>query len=435
MGNYTSIISNHSLNNNSIEELAQDISIRLQANVVYGYNYCFFVKDNTIEYDIEFIETGKIIFATSKVEYQLCDQNLGQKLFVEATGKDNITSNKYLIDSYLKEMLLDNEENYEVELILDDETICYIYKYGLDFWVIDSIYWYKFQRYFIYNINEEDLQDFNNWRTEHKNWIEKLGGNVMFVYCFNEKSYKISEWLEIQSLENSISLIEKEFKNQLVNVSKYLRSKIYLNLPVYEQLPISKNYLKKISLEIEEGKNDDKEILYPILFYDDFYDLDIKTRGNNIFLDVKYDVKNVLKKILKQEQLDNNYVVERKIFKPIDLTNYFKIYSGYIAGFKYYTDIDFEVHLQINQELFLVCEPDNEYDSYAVAIYINHQSKDQKSFSRKIGYIAKGDNYILYKLLKNNYTLKSQLSKINEEKLDSEQYNSTLKIEVFLEKK
>jgi hypothetical protein len=57
--------------------------------------------------------------------------------------------------------------------------------------------------------------------------------------------------------------------------------------------------------------------------------------------------------------------------------------SFHIAGFTYHDGVDVFGELKIGTELNMIVEPDNKYDTYAVAIYFNEY---------KLGYIPRGNN-------------------------------------------
>lgn len=62
-----------------------------------------------------------------------------------------------------------------------------------------------------------------------------------------------------------------------------------------------------------------------------------------------------------------------------------------IAGFSYYEGVLAFEYLKIGTQLQLKLEEDNKYDARAIAIYYNEF---------KLGFVPRGENRILYKLLK-----------------------------------
>jgi hypothetical protein len=267
-------------------------------------------------------------------------------------------------------------------------------------------------------------------------WVQLLGGNFMFVFSSGEKSYKVEDYIE--SLPNNVffETIEKEFKNVLVNVSQYYLAYAYQNKPVYIHKGLSNKHFRMICYEIKnKTKIPSIDLEYPVLFYDDFYDLDIHFRGDYDYFNFVYDGSHVFENELKLKQFQDNYVIKREVAEPINLSNYFKIYSCSIAGFAHYVSTDLELSLKLNQEVFLVREPNNEFDKHAIAIFVKDKiGGSLKSHKEKLGYIGKHENYILSKLLDNGYELKSMLSKISEKQIDNSNYNEALTIEIFMKK-
>ncbi|MDR0755106.1 MAG: HIRAN domain-containing protein [Prevotellaceae bacterium] len=62
----------------------------------------------------------------------------------------------------------------------------------------------------------------------------------------------------------------------------------------------------------------------------------------------------------------------------------------HIAGFSYYDGVDVFYELKIGSELKIKVEPENKFDTYAVAIYFHDV---------KLGYIPRGENKLIYKFL------------------------------------
>ncbi len=441
MSQTTSVICNHSLNTESVLVLAQDLAKRLNASISYGHKWTFFIKEDTkeIDYDLEFIEIGKIVIENATTTYVLQDENLGKKLFIEAHGIEILDSEVYKISDYYKELLQDTQNvEYELHDTLENggDLVGYIYKNHIDLWIVDSLQWYYYQRQFLYYLDEEDRAIFTKYRLDNLKWVQLLGGNFMFVFSSGEKSYKVEDYIESLPSITFFETIEKEFKNVLVNVSQYYLANAYQNKPVYIQKGISNKHFRMICYEINNKiKIPSIDLEYPVLFYDDFYDLDIHFRGDYDYFNFVYDGSHVFENELKLKQFQDNYVIKRKVAKSIDLSNYFKIYSCLIAGFTHYVSTDLELSLKLNQEVFLVREPNNEFDKHAIAIFIKDKiGGSLKSHKVKLGYIGKHENYILSKLLDNGYELKSMLSKISEKQIDNSNYNEALTIEIFMKK-
>jgi HIRAN domain len=440
MSQSTSVICNHSLNTTSVEVLAQDLSKRLNATIIYGYNWTFFIKADTNEfdYDLEFIEIGKIVIENASVTYILQDENLGKKLFIEEHGIEILDSEVYKIDDYHKELLLD-AQNVEYELhdtIGDGDLVGYIYKNHIDLWTVESLSWQYYQRQFLYYLDEEDRAIFTRFRLDNLKWIKLFGGNFMFVFSLEELPDSVEEYFENLLSKAFFETIEKEYKKLLVNVSRYYIAKAYQNKPKYVQERISHKYMRMIWYEINnKTKIPSIDLEYPILFYDDFSDLDSNVKGDYDYFNFVYDGSHIFENELKLKQLQDDYVIKREVAKPINLSNYFKLYSCFVTGFKHYVSTDLELSLQLNQEVFLVREPNNEFDKHAIAVCIMYKSEEGfPSHKVKIGYIGMHENYMLCKLMDNGFKLKSILSKISEKAINDSNYNDALTIEIYLKK-
>ena len=143
----------------------------------------------------------------------------------------------------------------------------------------------------------------------------------------------------------------------------------------------------------------------------------------------------VLENELKLKQFQNDYVIKRGVAKPINLTHYFKIYSCSVAGFNHYVSTDLELSLKLNQEVFLVREPNNVFDKHATAIFVLYKTESKlRSYRKKLGYIGKHENYIISKLIDNGFKFKSMLSKISEKAIENSNYNYALTIDIFMMK-
>lgn len=180
------------------------------------------------------------------------------------------------------------------------------------------------------------------------------------------------------------------------------------------------------------------DLLYPEIFYDDFNDLGNEKIFENHLFDFVYDGTRVLQKKAEQKAYQNSIVIEkRKKATLIDLSNYFKLKSYFVVGFKYQYNYNIKWDLEFNQEVFLEREPDNKYDQKAVALFvhINLNKTNNTPEKTKIGYIGKQENEVIAKLLDNNYQLKAILSSISEKEWDKSNYDYILKITVYMENK
>lgn len=411
MSKSTSVLCNHTLDTSNVENLAKDLSKRLKATITFGYNYTFFVNnENELDYDLEFIEIGTIPFSNTKLTYQLVDIKLGQKEFVKTNSLEILDSENIKIDEYLKERLLEDIVSVEYELCENDggeyDTICYIFEKCSDLWIEESLSWHYFQRLFIYKVEQEDLDYINLWRSKNKKWVNAMGGNYMFVYSLEEKSNKVFEWLQVDTLPNLVEKIETEFKNSLVNISTYIGLKEYSNKPVFIQEYNTPESLKRLMYAMKHDINlHPFETNYPILFYDDFKDLDSSLQHVPLYFNLIFDGSSLIQNLKKNDLYQKNILIERDRKELSISNNYFKLYCCYVSGFKHYTFVDLELNLILNQEVFLEREPQNVHDKHAIAIYIDYQDSIEESFyRRKIGYISRSENYMLSKLLDNVLT-------------------------------
>ena len=102
-----------------------------------------------------------------------------------------------------------------------------------------------------------------------------------------------------------------------------------------------------------------------------------------------------------------------------------------MAGYRYSNPISIHYKIAKNQEVFLVREPDNKYDKYAIALYVLIDNKERE----KLGYIAKQENYILSKLLDNKYSLKGYICGLNDTNLKQSDYKYSVRVNIYLEHK
>ena len=438
MGKTTSVLSNHNLDISSIEKLAIDLSAKLKASIIYGYNKTYFITDNKeLDYDYEFIDIDTIFYKNSALEYNLIDVNYGARKFIAENSVEVLYDTTLKIEEYTRTSILEecNSIEYELQEIINNETdtIIYIYEKTLDIWAIDSLYWYGFQRNFIYKMDSVGVNNLNNWRNQNKKWIELLGGNYMFVYSYEEESNQIQEILQKTTLDKASILISNQFKDTLVAVSNYMLSKSYENKPVYFQEYVSLELTSKHLYAIEN--NIDFQLIkikYPVLFYDDFKDLDAELNVSNYF-DFVYNGDFIFEDLKKQEQFEKEFQVKRGKRDLPDLSDYFKIYNFYVTGYNYCYSVSMQNNLIFNQEVFLIREEENQFDKHAIAVYIDYTYENSTN-RVKLGYIPKDENYILSKFLDNEYEFKAFLVTINDAEFNQSNFNYTLKVEIYFKK-
>lgn len=435
MGKTTSVLANHDLDVSSLENLAADLSRRLHATIVYGYNKTYFLTERKeVESDYEFIEMGIIEIQDATSRYILTDENYGAQLFIEKFGLGVLEDKNIIIDDYIKECIVNENDAIEFELVetIGDsaQTTANIYAKTVDFWTTDFLHWYSFQRMFIYKMEGDDLDYLNKWRTDNLKWITLFGGNYMFVFSYEEESYRIQELLQNTPLHQSLQAIIENFPDTLVPVSNYIYSKSYRQKPLYEQ---SYNTMESLSKHLYaiENKIDffPHKIVYPILFYDDFTDLDA-TINKTKYFDFVYNGNFIFDGLKKQEQFEKEFKIKRKKISLPDLTDYFKLYDCFIAGYKYHYSISLQTNLILNQEVFLTREKDNKFDKHAIALYIDYHYEGETN-RIQLGYIPKHENYMLSKLLDNGYSFKAFLTMINSKEFNLSNFNYALKVSFY----
>ena len=83
---------------------------------------------------------------------------------------------------------------------------------------------------------------------------------------------------------------------------------------------------------------------------------------------------------------------------------YKEIYSGFVAGYQYYSGTEIEHRFSVNDKLELVREPANRFDERAVAIHFK---------GIKIGFIPMIDNSVLTNMIDQKIPLTAKIKAIN----------------------
>ena len=436
MAKTTSILCDHTLDVSSVAQLAADLSQRLQATIVYGFDHVLFINDQkALDYSLDFVEVASVEFPGSQQTYRLIDEKLGQREFLKTHRLD---SDEFTVDEFLKGELFENLA--EVEYVLEEfsgteyDTCCYVSEKCVDLWFADFYGWSSFQHLFLYHVTADSLADLNQWRLSNKQWVDVFGGHYMLVYCFEVDGAEIQEWHRTKALFELVDLIGAVWKDRVVNVSNYLISGSYVDKPVYEPDYLTKAQLNAIRHRDKFQINLETAIPYPILFYDDFRDLS-QPSGETRFFDFVYNGNHVVENLKERIRRGAAYKLVREKLNRPNLDAFFKLYYCSVAGFNHYAFTDLADGLKINQAVFLEREIDNSYDKHAIAIYVDFQSKPESDEMRmKIGYIGKHENYILSKLMDNGFAPIAFLSKINEKALDAAEYSHALVIEIYLKK-
>ena len=136
----------------------------------------------------------------------------------------------------------------------------------------------------------------------------------------------------------------------------------------------------------------------------------------NIYgLEKDSDVMEILK-ITKGRLLTDNFE-----FVPVFEKN--KIEFD-IAGTKYYEAKNIKNQLMINDDLFLVLEPDNTYDKYAIKVVCIISGEE-----RKLGYVPRYYSEYLTDMLKNNIKYSAKIKSLNfDSPLDDEDITAGVKL-------
>lgn len=409
MSKSLSSLCNHKLNLNSIKNLAIDLANRLQVNIEYGnYGYIKKIDDDTYELVYEFIQEDEIVVKNPKKTLQLMDCLLWAEKFIM---NNNNSSNKSIQE--IIGLLNSGKEDYIYELTNFNDEYEIVLEIGKNHALIHDVEymdWHYFANHFIYKTDEPKIKDLNIWRESCLKWVLKLNGSYCIHFSFEDESYIIEKWINVFKETELFANISTKFNAQIVNIPNYLNSKTYLNnieKPIHlNNLDSYKKYFvaEKNNISIHPYKEN-----YPVLFYDDFIDLTTDFLSENRNLNIHYTSNDLIKSIEKNTNHFNAISYKRKKQKLPDLTNYFKIYSGIIAGVRHYYSVDEFLELAINQPLILEREDKNAFDKKAIAIYAEINSE-----KTKLGYIAKQDNYMLSKMLDNGFKFKTYLKTINE---------------------
>lgn len=83
-----------------------------------------------------------------------------------------------------------------------------------------------------------------------------------------------------------------------------------------------------------------------------------------------------------------------------------EVYSGFIAGYKYYKGPGIESCFHEGDSLELIREPLNSFDDRAIAVYYN---------GTKIGFIPMVDNHVLAKMLDSKVKLTARIEEFDHE--------------------
>ncbi|WP_310559659.1 HIRAN domain-containing protein [Flavobacterium sp.] len=431
MGKSTSIFANHNLDTASLEKLAKDIAARLCVSVEYGYqdffNYEKFQENP--DYDYDNVILGTLNCPDSKKKYTLIDTKYQYKTFIEKYGVLELEKPYFADDDYRKQEILEAQNAVEYELEEDYDILITIYRDTMDLWLVNSLDWRYFQRFFLYKQDEGNLKYIENWRIKNRDWIYKLGGDYMFVGCYEDKSAFLFDEAVYKTSQEIKTLVADKFSEELVNIPNYIKAKLFFNKPEYIQKPIERNFFRKL----DYFKNNDinynlKDVNYSSIYYDDFHDLE-----NSKLIEKEFDVLNDGLEVVEQEIINERYrnsiLIKNDVLEIKIPEKSFLIYEGFISGLQYYSFYHIDMTMKINQELRLQLEPNNKFDTNAIIVAIEDEVQE-----KKLGYIAQQDNIVLSKLLQNNQKLRCYLQYINEKEVENINLNKAVKIAIYFEK-
>jgi hypothetical protein len=432
MGKSTSVLANHNLDTSSLEKLAKDVAQRLGVSVAYGYEDIFdyekFKENPDYDCQFEIVVLGTIDFGNSTKTYTLLDSYYQYKCFIEKYGLIELEKPYFTEDSFQKKEIIERQNAIEYRLEEDRDIELSIYRDTMDMWLVESLDWHYFQYFFIYKQDESSLQYKQEWRIENRDWIYKLGGDYMFVGCYEDNSAFLFDEAEYKTSEEIKALVAENYIEELVNIPNYIKAGLYLNKPEYDSTPLDRNFFRKMDHLKDKADYKQKKVRYSTIYYDDFHDLE-----NSKIIAKAFDIVNDGKQILEQEAIKeefiNTFLIEHEVMELKIPKNCFLIYEGYISGLQHYSFFHWNMTMKINQELRLELEPKNKYDKNAIVVDIEDETQD-----KKLGYIAQRDNLVISKLLLNNQKLRCYLTAINEKNVEKNDLNKAVKIAIYFEK-
>ena len=315
MSKTTTIIANHKLNTSSLENLASDLSKRLQATVEYGYikEFSYNPLKNTFYEDFKTLVLGEKAYLNSQKKYVLFDSYFPYTAFIKKYGLEELEKPLLKKEAYHKNKILEAQKAKEFQLTEEDgNELAVIFKDTMNLLAVDSLDWCAYQNTFIYKTEDDWLKYLTNWRIKNRDWIYKFGGNYMLVsHCEDDSEFIYDD--AIFNTETAIkNKITKKLNGQIVNISKYLKSKSYLNKPEYVQTYLDEAFFKKLNYAIKNNISLTKiTVRYPSVVYDDFQDLKNSLPITSNEFNFIYDGSL----ILKQLAINENYLKEMDAIK------------------------------------------------------------------------------------------------------------------------
>jgi hypothetical protein len=267
MSNLTAILSNHSLNTQSLAVLAKQLSEKLKATVAYGY--CNNLEVPALQWpgDHSFVEQGVVVFKDATETLFLSDYfHLHRELL---QNHSHHIKAWFKGDEYLIKEIEESNDCITFELCKNDafNVLFSVHQHVLEIDYLDFIDWRSFTRFFSYEPVQESIKNIQKWRKEHQDYITNLGGSEMIVYegiaeIFNEMArFKTTTFEQLK--EEAI----KEHPENYCNIADFFVDKKYLELPKYHSSPLTSEEFKRLQKGLPLGRLEEK---YFEIFFDDF---------------------------------------------------------------------------------------------------------------------------------------------------------------------
>jgi len=217
-------IFSHNLNTNSLQELAAELSERLEVTINYGYQDDLIIEGFSNQ-TFEFVSLGKIVRGTD-YEYRLIDSK------------------------YLDNIADPSKNNGDIYYTLDDsndDLVCFIYKHIAESGESYSSNWFSFCRHFT---GEADYWgSFNMFRNQIQNQANLMGSDAALYYGGCSDDGLIVLMCEGSATFHEVyNKIKEVYPDRFINMSEFLTEQP-------DPIPL---------LKIESAED------YPEAFYDDF---------------------------------------------------------------------------------------------------------------------------------------------------------------------
>ncbi len=238
MGRYLTPISKHNLDLSSLENLANDLSQRLEINIEYGYyNNADLGKLYNTNSHNKFNVLGTALFTPKAEAFYLTDMRFLERELYKLMGRSFFSSKAYL-HAHDKTSITETEidkriadvENFYLELWYknDENRSTIIYKECLNCEFFAYSRWGVFLNAVLENSDncEDDVKSF---RINMKHTVQKTGGDkVFYVDDEREKLEGIGQtgegtmpWIAVEPF------IRKQFGEHLVNLARFYSDEAY----------------------------------------------------------------------------------------------------------------------------------------------------------------------------------------------------------------